>query len=264
MKLNKIYSAYFSPGNTTKKVISQISASFEDYPVESINLTDFEVRQGTFNMKENDLLITGVPAYGGRIPTPVSECLERFHGINTPVVLVGTYGNRALDDTLMEMKMILCEKGFIPVAAGSFVCQHTFLSDCALGRPDEADLAIAKEFGDKIRERLRLAVIYDMKELDIPGSYPYTKQPMTSFPFSVETNEYCIYCMLCAAACPMEAISFSNPRDINHDACIRCGSCIRVCPTQAKSFTKEPFEALQNNLLRPLCDIRKEPWYTIG
>ena len=264
MKLNKIYSAYFSPGNTTKKVISQISASFEDYPVETINLTDFEVRQGTFNMKENDLLIIGVPAYGGRIHTPVSECLERFHGINTPVVLVGTYGNRALDDTLMEMKMILCEKGFIPVAAGSFVCQHTFLSDCALGRPDEADLAIAKEFGDKIRERLRLAVIYDMKELDIPGSYPYTKQPMTSFPFSVETNEYCIYCMLCAAACPMEAISFSNPRDINHDACIRCGSCIRVCPTQAKSFTKEPFEALQNNLLRPLCDIRKEPWYTIG
>ena len=117
---------------------------------------------------------------------------------------------------------------------------------------------------DKIKERLRLAVIYDMKKLDIPGSYPYEKPPMTQFPFNVETNEYCIYCMLCAGVCPMKAISDSNPRDINNDVCVRCGACIRICPAQAKSFTKEPLEALRNRLLRPLCDTRQEPWYTVG
>lgn len=263
MKLIKIYCAYFSPGETTKKVVTGIADSFRDYPIEHINLTDFDVRKQNFEFKENDLLILGVPAYGGRIPVPVAECLSRFHGINTPVVFVATYGNREIDDTLMEMKKITFEQGFIPVAAASFVCQHTFLSELALGRPDEKDMAIIKEFGDALRERLRLAVTYDMNDLEIPGTYPYTKPPMDTFPFQVETNEYCIYCMLCASACPMKAISFNNPFDINHDACIRCGSCIRICPAQAKSFTKKPFQALQDKL-RPLCEVRKEPWYTIG
>ena len=119
----------------------------------------------------------------------------------------------------MELYKELGSRGFAPVAAASFVCQHTYLSDLAAGRPDEKDMAVVKEFGDKIKERLRLAVLYDMKKLDIPGSYPYEKPPMTQFPFNVETNEYCIYCMLCAGVCPMKAISDSNPRDINNDVC---------------------------------------------
>lgn len=264
MKISKVYCAYFSPGDTTKKVVTGIGESFNDYPVENINLTDYDMRQNHFRFTENQLLIIGVPVYGGRIPTPVSECLSRFSGISTPVVLVATYGNRAVDDALMELYKELGSKGFVPVAAASFVCQHTYLSDLAHGRPDEKDMAVVKEFGDKIKERLRLAVIYDMKKLDIPGSYPYEKPPMTQFPFNVETNEYCIYCMLCAGVCPMKAISDSNPRDINNDVCVRCGACIRICPAQAKSFTEEPLEALRNRLLRPLCDTRQEPWYTVG
>lgn len=263
MQILKIYNVYFSPGDTTRKVVKGIADSFRDYPVEDINLTNYDVRQSAYHFKENDLLIVGVPAYAGRVPSPVVDCLEHFRGLNTPVVLVATYGNREIDDTLMELNKILSGKGFIPVAAGAFVCQHTFLSECALGRPDASDMAIIQEFGQKLRERLKLAVTYDMKDLEIPGTYPYTKPPMGVFPFQVETNEYCIYCMLCADVCPMHIISSNNPRDIRHDACIRCGSCIRICPAQAKSFTKEPFEALQEKL-RPLCKIRKEPWYTIG
>ena len=41
MQLLKIYYAYFSPGNTTEKVVSHIASSFQNYPVESINLTDY-------------------------------------------------------------------------------------------------------------------------------------------------------------------------------------------------------------------------------
>ena len=264
MKLTKIYYAYFSPGDTTRKVAAGIADCFNDYPVEAINLTDFDVRQAPFSFKENDLLIIAAPVYGGRIPVPVQECLLRFQGLNTPTVLVATYGNRAVDDALMELKKELGQRGFIPVAAAAFIGQHTYLSDLALGRPDEKDMALVHEFGEKIRERLRLAVLYDMKDLDVPGHYPYEKPQMTSFPFQVETNEYCIYCMLCAGACPMKAINDSNPFDIRHDACIRCGACIRVCPAQAKSFTEGPLEALRANLLRPLCDTRQEPRYTIG
>ena len=42
MQLLKVYYAYFSPGNTTEKVLSQIASSFENYPVESINLTNYD------------------------------------------------------------------------------------------------------------------------------------------------------------------------------------------------------------------------------
>lgn len=263
MKLTKIYCAYFSPGETTKKVVTGIADSFSDYPVEMINLTDHEVREQFFDMKENDLLILGVPAYAGRIPAPVADALKKFHGINTPVVLIATYGNRAIDDTLMELKHCVTENGFIPCAAGSFVCQHTYLSSVANGRPDEKDMAIIHEMGDKLRERLRLAVTWAFEPLDIPGTYPYTKPPMGQFPFVVETTEYCIYCMLCAEACPVQAISHSNPFSIDNEKCLRCGACLRICPAQAKAFSKESFQALQEKLA-PLSDIRKEPWYVIG
>lgn len=264
MKITKVYCAYFSPGGTTKQVVTGIGEAFQDYPMENIDLTDYDVRQESYSFNENHLLIIGAPSYGGRLPVPVSECLSRFHGISTPVVLAATYGNRAVGDTLMELKKIMGENGFIPMAAGTFSCQHNFLSALACGRPDDKDMEIIHRFGEELRERLRTAVIYDRKELDIPGSYPYEKEPLTSLPFQVETNEYCFYCMLCASVCPMRAVSESNPKDINHAACVRCGACIRICPAQAKSFTKKPFQELQDTLLKPYMDTRCEPWYTIG
>ncbi len=264
MNITKVTCAYFSPGGTTKKVVQGIGSCFSDCPKQDVNLTDYDVRQNTFAFEETDLLIIGAPAYGGRLPTPVGECLSRFRGSRTPVVLVATYGNRSAGDTLMELKKELSIKGFIPVAAATFIGQHTFMSEVALGRPDEKDMAVVKEFGEKIKDRLPSAVIYHMGQLDIPGTYPYAREPMTKFPFQVETNEYCIMCMLCAASCPVKAINDQNPRDINNDCCVRCGTCIRLCPAQAKSFTKKPFEALQDDLLRPLIDVREEPWYQVG
>ena len=61
MKISKVYCAYFSPGDTTKKVVTGIGESFNDYPVENINLTDYDMRQNHFRFTENQLLIIGVP-----------------------------------------------------------------------------------------------------------------------------------------------------------------------------------------------------------
>ena len=263
MKILKVYRVFFSPSETTRKVVNEIAKAFKDYPSEEIDLTRYENRQNCYCFTETDLVIVGAPAYAGRIPAPEADALSRFKGLNTPVVLVATYGNKTLDDTMMELYKIMTRQEFIPVAAGIFPCQHTFLPELAQGRPDEKDLEIIQTFGKELRERLRIAVTYSLKDLEIPGSFPYKKPPMGIFPFQVETSEYCIYCMLCADVCPMQVISHDNPFTIDHTKCIRCGSCLRICPAQAKSFTEGPFTALQE-ILRDYVDHRQEPWYRIG
>lgn len=264
MNLIKVTCACFSPGGSTRKVVNAIGKAFADYPVSKIDLTSWENRQKEYSFHENELLIIGVPSYGGRVPAPVREALKHFKGLNTPVVLVGTYGNVKLGDVLMELRTDLFRNGFIPVAAGSFICQHTYLADLGRGRPDREDMEVLQEFGAKLRERLRLLVTYASEPLDLPGSYPYTFPEMGELPFKVETSDDCFYCMLCIGVCPMKAINETNPKEINHSACIRCGACISICPAQAKSFTDGPFFGLQENYLRQYCENRQEPWYVIG
>lgn len=264
MKIIKVYRAFFSPSETTKKVVNGIAKSFSDCPSQEIDLTRFDVRQNSYDFHEDELLIIGVPAYAGRIPAPVVDALSRFQGKNTPVVLVATYGNKALDDTLMELYMNVKDRGFVTAGISVFSCQHTFLRELAQGRPDADDMAVARQFGDKLKERLAgLDAPCAIDPKKVPGSYPYQKPPMGIFPFEVKTNEYCIYCMLCVDACPVQAINEANPFTIDGTKCIRCGSCIRVCPAQAKSFTEEPFKKLQG-VLEGFTNQHHEPWFTIA
>ena len=264
MNLIKVTCAYFSPGGTTSKVVSAIGEAFADYPIDKIDLTSWDNRQKEYSFHENELLIIGVPSYGGRVPAPVREALKHFKGLNTPLVLVGTYGNVKLGDVLIELRTELFRNGFIPVAAGAFICQHSYLADLAGGRPDREDMEKIHEFGQELRERLRLLVSYAAEPLNLPGSYPSSFPDKLEFPFRVETSDDCFYCMICAGICPMKAISSTNPKDIDDTACIRCGACIKICPAQAKSFTDGPFFGLQENYLRQFCEIRQEPWYVIG
>ncbi len=264
MEISRVFCAYFSPGGSTEQAAREFTASFSDYPVEYINLTDYDQRQRDYLFRASDLLIVAAPAYGGRIPLPVAEVLSDFHGDHTPTVLIGTYGNRAYDDTIIELAKTLEPGGFIPLAYGAFICRHTFLSELALGRPDKQDLEVIHAFGKKTAARIR-SLRYGngtFSPVKIPGSYPYAKE-RRRMPFNVETNDNCFYCMMCAHVCPMRAISSDNPKAIHNDICIRCGACLRVCPAQAKSFTAEPFAKLQD-MLRQFVSSRQEPEYDIA
>ena len=53
--------------------------------------------------------------------------------------MIVTYGNREFEDALLELNNFAIELGFIPVAGGAFIGEHSFATKdvpIANGRPD--------------------------------------------------------------------------------------------------------------------------------
>lgn len=263
MKLLKVYQAFFSPTGNTEKVVKGIGKAFADYAMADIELTSKEEREKEHKFRESDLLIIGAPIYGGRLPAAVTQALEKFSGVNTPTIVVASYGNNAVGDAVLELKKCLCDKGFTVVGAGYFSAQHTYLKELGRHRPDTEDMKEIEAFGKEAREALRTMVHYDVQPLNIPGEYPYAKPPMGPLPFTVDTTQACFYCNLCVAKCPVQAISEYNPKEIDHDKCIRCGACMIVCPAQAKYFKGDGYGAIQQKLSANV-GKRLPNWYQVG
>ena len=97
--------------------------------------------------------------------------------MQTPVVLVSVYGNRAFEDALKELHDIAVNAEFIPVAGGAFVAEHSYSSKTypiAPNRPDEIDMRKAQEFGVAIRKKLQGVESSEyLTAVTIPGQSPY-------------------------------------------------------------------------------------------
>ena len=90
-----------------------------------IDLCDRQGDFGAFSFTEKDVCLVAVPSYGGRVPDAAAQRLGRMNGGGARAVLVAVYGNRAIDDTLLELKDILTAQGFRPVAAVAAVAEHS-------------------------------------------------------------------------------------------------------------------------------------------
>ena len=67
------------------------------------------------------------------------------------------YGNRNFDDGLMELKNVMRDNGFMPVAAGAFVGEHSFSTILGAGRPDADDMALVDELAHKAAEKVKVS-----------------------------------------------------------------------------------------------------------
>ena len=70
----------------------------------SVDLTDSRTDFDKISLTQDDLAVIAVPSYGGRVPTPAAERLAALHGNGARAVLVCVYGNRAYEDTLVELE----------------------------------------------------------------------------------------------------------------------------------------------------------------
>jgi len=247
---------YFSPTGTTKKVLFSIADGMGYKNFEEINITK-ETNSSKMTFSQDNIVIIGVPVYAGRIPLVALERLQNIKGENTKAVLVAVYGNRHYDDTLLEMKNLVKERGFIPVAAGAFIGHHSFSSfqyPIATDRPNNKDLKIAKEFGKEIIFKLFI----ESGDLSLPGNFPY-KERSTKLDVKPKTDMLlCNLCGTCANACPVNAITIYKDRiEIDEKLCIYCHACVRVCPQSARIIDDERILASAKRLSKVCAKPRK-------
>lgn len=222
-----IYAIYFSPTNSTENIVKIISKEFKnDKEIDLCNKElDFNI---TF--KKEDICIIGVPSYGGRVPAVAIERIKKFKGNNTTAILVTAYGNRAYEDTLIELQDVLIERNFYCTATIAAVAEHSIMHQFATGRPDANDKKELTHFAKQILNKIN--AFQEDKRLKLPGNRPYREY--NGVPLKPNVTKKCNQCGLCAKKCPVGAIPHAMPNTTIHDLCISCMRCIHICPNKAR------------------------------
>ncbi len=201
MHIRSLKLIYFSPTQTTRKVLEGIAQGTKTGAVECIDLTLPDVRGGVFGALNDELAIIGTPVYAGRVPLAAVERFKRIRANRTPAVFVVTYGNRAFEDALLELRNLAEEARFVPVAAAAFIGEHSFSVDeipLAAGRPDARDMDRAREFGKTVVRKLgSITRLNELSPLQVPGNYPH-REPKKPSDVPLEATRRCASFAVCA------------------------------------------------------------------
>lgn len=224
----KITQIVFSPTGGTERVADTITAQW-GAPVRKIDLTDPAVDFAAEALDAEALTLIAVPSYGGRVPAPAAERIAKLRGNQARCVVLTVYGNRAYEDTLLELSDLAAGSGFRVIAAAAAVAEHSILHQYAAGRPDPQDEEQLRGFAGRILEKLRSGA---EDAPAIPGNRPYRKAGGAGL--VPKATKACTGCGLCAEKCPTGAISKQDPKKTDGKACISCMRCVSLCPHGAR------------------------------
>ncbi len=262
MNIKSAKLVYFSPTQTTKKVVEGIAQGVRLVAIEHVDLTPPDAITRKLAEMRNELAIIGSPVYSGRLPADAVSRLRRIKGNGAPAVIIVTYGNRAYEDALLELRDLAITAGFRPVAAGAFIGEHSYSTDAtpiAAGRPDGEDLRKAKDFGKMIRGKMqRLRKLDEISPLKVPGNFPYKERGGLSDITPATQESACSKCEKCVSACPAGAITVRDTVVTDRGACIRCCACVKSCSTGARVMDDPRIVQVAGQLMRA-CRERKEP-----
>ena len=261
MNLDEVRLAYFSPTQTTRKVVHAVALGIGARVVVD-DLTPVEARTHALAPVAGGIAVLGAPVYGGRLPQEAAFRLRRLQGDGTPAVLIVAYGNREYEDALLELYDLAVERGFRPVAAAAFIGEHSFHSQehpIAGGRPDGSDLSRAEALGKQVASLLAaIPQEGDVPAVQVPGNRPYKEggKPLGLAPATLE--EQCEACGACADVCPTGALAVNDVAHTDAGLCIMCCACLRACPNDARVVREERIlEAAQR--LSTTCSEPKQP-----
>ena len=247
----KLYNIVFSPTGGTKKVADYLTCALER-EVTTVDLADSKQNFDAVSLKKEDVAVISVPSYGGRVPAVATERLGMVHGNDARAVLVCVYGNRAYEDTLVELEDAAKQVGFQVIAAVAAVAEHSIARQFAAGRPDSQDAAQLSDFAKQIQHKLSEN---NLTEPAIPGNRPYKKAGGAGL--VPKPTKECVRCGVCAQSCPVQAIDKEDPKKVDDKACISCMRCISVCPHNARKANPVMLAAV-GVALKKVCSERKE------
>ncbi len=257
--VNKVWAVYFTgTGNTKKTVCAVAKAACEALGCgyEAFDFSLPAAREGQLTFSPNDLVVIGTPVYAGRVPNVLLPYLTgNIAGNGALAIPVVTYGNRNFDDGLMELRNITVTNGFVPVAAGAFVGEHSFSTTLGAGRPDSDDMSLAARLGCEAAAKVQAGTVSD--PVAVEGEDPirpyYTPRDRKGTPINIlkvkprTDTDKCVRCGLCARICTMGSI---DPQDVTSvtGICIKCCACVKRCPKGAKYYDDEGYLYHQHEL----------------
>ena len=215
---------FFSPTGGTQRVAGLFAENLNAADA----CTDITVHAEAKTFSADDCLLVFFPVYGGRVPGPCLARMRALRGTDTPAVLVAVFGNRAVDDALLEMRDTLTPLGFRVIAAAEVIAPHSVNTDIAAGRPDAADRAKIEGFCTQLAARIAADA---PAEIAVPGDPDY--RAYNGLPLKPTGGLRCIRCGLCADNCPAGAIPKAAPQKVDKHKCISCLRCIQICPQSA-------------------------------
>ncbi|MDR1832582.1 MAG: 4Fe-4S binding protein [Fusobacteriaceae bacterium] len=252
MERKRVTAMYFSATGTTERIALAIAKKVgEDLglPVEKFDFTLPNVRAVKKAFGPEDIVIFGAPVIAGRVPNVLLKYLGTLAGNGALCVPLVLYGNRNYDDALIELRDILAQGGFKPVAAAAFIGEHSFSDILGKGRPDGKDLDVACDFAAGVAKKISGADFDEDKLVAVRGETPirpyYQPRDSKGNPIDIrkvtpKTNGKCVNCKLCAIVCPMGSIKYEYVGELQ-GICMKCCACVKKCPVGAKYFDDPNF-----------------------
>ena len=244
-----VYNIYFSPTGGTKRVGDILSdALSKEY--KSIDLIKRQVID--CRLESEDLAVISLPAFGGRVPDIAARRFSALSANGTRAVIAAVFGNRAVDDTLLEMYDLASAAGFKVIGGVEAVAEHSLVREYGAGRPDSEDESELLELAKKLAAKLENN---DLSAPELPGKRPYREFKPSAM--SLLVGDGCVDCKKCALSCPVEAIPVQNVKTVDKDKCFSCMHCVSICPKGARQNSPELIKALAERLREP-CRERKQ------
>jgi NADH:ubiquinone oxidoreductase subunit F (NADH-binding)/NAD-dependent dihydropyrimidine dehydrogenase PreA subunit len=221
----------------------------------SINEIVYDIGGGIKENKKFKAVQMGGPS-GGCIPASMGDLKIDYQQINKTGAIMGSGGMVVMDETTCMVEMA---KFFLTFTQDESCGKCTFcrigtkrmlevLERITDGKGEEGDIDLLKNLAYQIRNNTVCGlgqtapnpVLTTLRYF--PEEYEAhirdKKCPAHSCPALVTyviKVDACKGCMMCAKACPTEAISGEKKKahEINAEACIRCGKCLETCKFNA-------------------------------
>ncbi len=231
---------YFSATGNTEKIGRVIKNRLEELGcnVDMIDITPHGAREKGFDCTPYDALILGSPVHSWRIPRVVREWIPNLSGDGKKCAIFLTYGGFQIHPAHYSTCQLLQKQGFSVVSSAEFLAFHTFNIGgwkAMEGRPDESDVAVAREYADIIHAR------FSGKDPNLVGELEKTSHPeelldqIEGFRFRILTQvptrngAECCMCQVCEEFCPTGAID-ATTGETDPSRCIACLGCVLRCP----------------------------------